>query len=443
MGGKNKILVKKSIFFLIVILVSIPMVQQFVKFANVKPLKGAIKNVEKPALTLENWLSGEYQMQEEDYINHNFGFRSSFVRLHNQLDFWLFDKINAKSVLVGKDGYLYELSYIYEYLGRNFLGKDIIDSKIATIKSVSDSLSARGIDLVILFAAGKASYYPEFFPDSLQSKTKTISNFDYFTHAVDSVGILNIDFNSWFVKIKDTVSYPLFTKGGIHWSKYGEYLVIDSLIRYVENLRGVNLPHFKVDEFIISSTPRYRDNDIGDGMNLIFPHSTAPMAYPEISIDKSQPWDTINAMVVADSYYWEMYNEGLSKDVFNNGQFWYYNRKIFSQEPNWATLPVNETDIRSEVEKNDIVFLLQTEATLYRFGFGFLEKEHELYAQKDYKPVNESAEKKQLKALIRNIKANKDWYAKVIEKAKKKGISTEEMLLLDARYIIEQKKNSE
>ena len=440
MTQKNNIFVSKAFFVVIVILMSIPMIQQLTEFAYVRPLKGAVKKVEKPKLTFESWLSGDYQMKEEDYINNNFGFRTSFVRLHNQIDYWLFGRINAKSVLVGNDGYLYELSYIYEYLGRNFLGKDVINQKVATLKSVSDSLSVRGIDLVVLFAAGKASYYPEFFPDSLQSKTKTISNFDYFTHAVDSVGILNIDFNSWFVEMKDTVSYPLFTKGGIHWNKYGEYLVMDSLIRYIEKLRGVKLPYFNVDELLVTSIPRYRDNDIGEGMNLIFPHSTTTMIYPEISIDKSKPWDTVNAMVVADSYYWEMYNEGLSKDVFNNGQFWYYNKKIYSQEPDWATLPVGETDIRAEVEKNDIVFILQTEATLYRFGFGFVEKEYELYAQEDYKPIVVSAEKQQLDALMRNIKANKYWYAKVVEKAKKKGITPEEMLLIDARYIIDQRK---
>jgi len=419
------------------------MVQQISKFAYVIPLKGAVKKVEKPTLTIKSWLSGDYQMKQEDYINNNFGFRTSFVRLHNQLDYWLFGKVNAKSVLIGKEGYLYELSYIYEYLGRNFLGKDVINSKVATLKSVSDSLSVRGIDLVILFAAGKASYFPEFFPDSLQSKSKTISNFDYFTDAIDSAGILNIDFNTWFVDIKDTISYPLFTKGGIHWNKYGEYLVIDSLIKYVEKLRGVILPHFNVDDFIITSMPRYRDNDIGDGMNLIFPYSTSTLAYPEISIDKSYPFDTIKAMVVADSYYWEMYNEGLSKDVFNNGQFWYYNKKIYSQEPGWATLPVGETDVRAEVEKNDIVFILQTEATLYRFGFGFVEKEYDLYAQEDYKPVIESPEKQQLNALMRNIRSNKEWYAKVVEKAKKKGITPEEMLLLDARYMINQRKKKD
>ena len=443
MSSNYNILIKKALYVIIVFLLILPLIQQNTAVVYVKPLKGSVKKVKDPKFTFKSWFSGDYQSQKEKFINNTFGFRTSFVRLHNQLDYSLFGKINAKSVILGKDEYLYELSYIYEYLGRNFLGRDVIKQKVAKLKSVSDSLSARGIDLIVLFAAGKASYYPEYFPDSLQEKSKTISNFDYFTHAIDSAGILNIDFNTWFVEMKDTISYPLFTKGGIHWNKYGEYLVVDSLISYVEKLRGVKLPQVVVDKIEITSIPRYRDNDIAEGMNLIFPHSNAPMAYPEISIDKSQPFDTVNAMVVADSYYWELYNEGLSRDVFNNGQFWYYNRKIYSQKPGWATLPVNETDIRAEVEKSDIVFILQTEATLYRFGFGFVEKEVELYAQKDYNPNVEPLEQQQLKAIIRSIKTNEKWYAEILRKAEKKGITPEEMLLIDARYIIDQRKKAD
>ncbi len=442
MNSKNNIFIKKSIFVLIMILLSIPMAQQISGFADIKPLKGAVKKVEKPELSLDSWFSGEYQLQEEDFINHNFGFRTSFVRLHNQLDYWLFGKINANNVILGKDGYLYEYSYIREYLGRNFLGKDIIDQKVAKLKSVSDSLSVRGTDLVVLLAAGKASYFPEYFPDSLPPESKTISNYDYFSRAFDSAGILNIDLNRWFVTMKDTSRYPLYTKGGIHWSKYGEYLVADSLIKYVEKLRGVKLPHFKLESIDVSTEPRYRDNDIGEGMNLMFVHSTLPMAYPELSIDSTGVDMPVKAMIVADSYYWELYNMGLSRDVFNHGQFWYYNKKIYSQEPGWATVPVNETNIRREVEKNDVVFILQTEATLYRFAFGFVDKQYELYAQSDYNPdaEYEPTENQEIAIILRNIKANKEWYNKVEEKAKKKDIPVDEMLQIEARYILEKRK---
>lgn len=378
----NKTTLKKSIFIFIIVILSVPLVQQISGFAYVVPLKGAIKEVEKPNFSFQNWLDGDYQSHAEEYINSSFGFRTSFVKLHNQLDYWLFGKINAKSVLIGKEGYLFEIEYIKEYLGENFLGKEAINKKVAALKSVSDSLSVRGIDLVVILAAGKASYYPEYFPDELQYKEKTISNYDYFSKTIDSAGIHNIDFNSWFVKIKDTVPYPLFTKGGIHWSKYSEYLVLDSLIRYIEDLRAIKLPHFKVVDMDVSILPQYRDNDIGEGMNLIFPHSSLWMAYPELEIERSKDNVTINAMVVADSYYWELYNEGLSKEIFNFGQFWYYNIDVYSQKPGWNKKPVEELDIKHEVEKNDIVFILQTEASLYRLGFGFIEKQNEIYAKK-------------------------------------------------------------
>jgi len=428
---------------LIVLLVAVPLIQQVVGFAYVKPLKGAVEESKSAEFSIDGWFSNDYQSSTEKYINTNFGFRSSFVRLNNQLDYWLFDEINAKSVLIGKEGYLYEYSYIKEYLGKNFLGKDEIKNRVAKTKQASDSLAARGIDLVVLLAAGKASYFPEYFPDSLQGYTKTISNYDYFTKAFDSAGVKIIDFNGWFVNMKDTSRYPLFTKGGIHWSKYGEYLVADSLIRYIEAIRNVKLPEYRVESVELSMIPRYRDNDIGEGMNLIFPHSSTRLAYPELNLVFSEGDTTVRAMVVADSYYWELYNEGLSRDVFDNGQFWYYNNKIYSSAPGWSPTPVDEVDIRNEVEKNDVVFILQTEATLYRYAFGFIEKQNELYAQLDYKVDSSAIEKQQLNSIIRSIKANNKWYASVHVKAEKRGVTIEEMLRSEAKYVLKTRKKKQ
>lgn len=437
MAGSNKILIKRIIFIMILVLLCLPGFQQLSDFFNVKPLKGAVKKVDKPVLSVGGWMSGDYQLGEEEFINHNFGFRASFVRLHNQIDFWLFDKINANNVLMGKDGYLYEYSYIREYLGLNFLGKDVIDKKVDKLKSVSDSLSKRGIDLVVLLAAGKASYFPEYFPDSLSPESKTISNYDYFSKAFNTAGILNIDINKWFVSMKDTSKYSLFTKGGIHWSKYGEYLVADSLISYVEKLKGVKLPHFKLESIEVTTEPRFRDNDIGEGMNLMVQNSDLKKAYPVLSFDSSGVVSSVKAMVVADSYYWELYNMGLSRNVFNHGQFWYYNKKIYSSQPGWVTLPVDEANIRKEVEKNDVVFILQTEATLYRFAFGFIDKQFELYQQTDYDPYSEPEADQEIASVIRKIKASDNWYSKVREKAKVKGITIDKMLLLEARYVVD------
>jgi len=451
MKVKTNITFKNIIFVLIIVMLTFPKIQQFTGLIKMKPLAGSVSLSEKPDFTFASWFSGDYQNKQEKFINDNFGLRPFFVRLHNQLDYWLFDKINANGVIIGKDGYLYELSYIEEYLGISFIGKDEIDSKVSKLKMVSDSLAKQNIDIVVILAAGKASYFPEYFPENFIIESKTISNYEYFTKAFDSIGVKYIDFNSWFVSMKDTTRYPLFTKGGIHWSKYGEYLVADSIINYVETLRGVDLPHFRLERIDVSSFPRYRDNDIGEGLNVFWWSTSIPLAYPKLKLDKNGVKKATKAMVVADSYYWELYNEGLSRDIFNNGQFWYYNKNIYSDEPGRKKLVVSEINVKEEIERNDVIFILQTEATLKRFAFGFVDKLSDIYSQDRIDsidksmheviiaPSDESLYEDEIAALIQKIKNSEEWYSSIQKKAEKNGVPIDEMLRLDAIYIIKQK----
>ena len=76
---------------LIVVLLSVPFVQQSTGIVFVEPLKGAVITVEKPEFTADDWFNGQYQLQEDDFVKNNFGFRSLFVRVFNQFDYWLFD----------------------------------------------------------------------------------------------------------------------------------------------------------------------------------------------------------------------------------------------------------------------------------------------------------------------------------------------------------------
>jgi hypothetical protein len=45
---------------------------------------------------LAGWINGDYQREKEKYFNDQFGFRNDFVRLHNQIGYSLFKKMNAK-----------------------------------------------------------------------------------------------------------------------------------------------------------------------------------------------------------------------------------------------------------------------------------------------------------------------------------------------------------
>src|SRR5690554_7205128 len=94
-ANKNNSTFKKILFVGIVILLTLPMLQQTTGFFEPEPLKGDFVVLEKPTLTSENWWSGEFQEEYEGYMNQNIGFRPFFVRTYNQMQFSLFNQAKA------------------------------------------------------------------------------------------------------------------------------------------------------------------------------------------------------------------------------------------------------------------------------------------------------------------------------------------------------------
>ena len=71
MRNKQHIRIKKRLGLLLLFLMILPFIQQKTQFIKLKPLKGSYLKVEKPTLSLKNWLEGEYQIQQEKYLNEN------------------------------------------------------------------------------------------------------------------------------------------------------------------------------------------------------------------------------------------------------------------------------------------------------------------------------------------------------------------------------------
>jgi hypothetical protein len=178
------------------------------------------------------------------------------------------------------------------------------------------------------------------------------------------------DVQDWFLKMKATAKYPLYPRTGIHWSSYGEYLVTDSLIKKVSALAQKPFPSLKLTRIEQDHTPRDRDDDIELGMNLLRNLPDFKMAYPKFKVQPLKAGQKPpRVLVIGDSFYYGMYNWGMMNNVFEGGEFWYYNHE--------RLVPGKETtyikDIKNyseEVGQFDVVVLLLTEANLPRFGFG-------------------------------------------------------------------------
>lgn len=380
MSEKKQHIVKQLLFGVVLILMMIPVIHELTRGEGEDgELAGAIVPTEYKAFSWKSWFDQTYQKNTAKFLNEDFGYRPTFVRFHNQRLYTMFNMANAKNVVVGKEGYLYERNYIDAYYGSDFIGQESIQNRVKMLASIQNELSKKGKHLVVVLAPGKGSFFPEYIPEYLKPERSNITNLEYFRTQFDAQKINYLDFNSWFISKKGKMDYPLYPKCGVHWSKYGEYLVADSLIKYLGKKTDLSFPQLFLKEITTEETNRDGDYDIGEGMNLLTELDTYPMGYPKYSFGQSEVKGP-KALVVADSYYWGLFNKGMSRDCFDGGQFWYYSHQIFPDSYN-EPLKVKDVDIIKEVETNNVVILICTDANLHKFAFGFIDQLYEAYVK--------------------------------------------------------------
>ena len=95
------------------------------------------------------------------------------------------------------------------------------------------------------------------------------------------------------------------------------------------------------------------------------------MAYPNIRFQSDSGKTKPSVLVVSDSFYWGMFNFGISS-AFTDSHFWFYNNQVYP-EGNHGPIQVSQLNIKEEIAKHDIIVIMATEATLPSLGWGFIE----------------------------------------------------------------------
>jgi len=425
---RNKI--KHIIFIFFVVVLFLPLIQQLYPIIKFKPLLGKFEVATKPALNYNELFQGSYQPKLEKYINDHIGYRNLFIRLFNQVRYKFMNTSNAEGAKIGTDGYLYQEEYILSYLGKDFVHPTIINRNIYKLKLLQDTLQKLDKDILVVLAPGKGSFYPNNFPLIYRQKSKTTSNYDLYQDLLVKNGINTIDFRNWFHSIKDTSSYTLMTKNGIHCSKYSESLVADSLIKYISKQFNVSLPTIKVNKIVRTNIPQSSDNDILQTMNLLCEPSDLPLFYPEIEIVKNPNQKrTIKPIVIADSYFYGLFEMGLINDIMTQGEYWFYFNRIENRRKDKKTKP-QELNLREEVDKKDLIILYSTDMNLKYLGFGAIDKLYELYFGKD-----ETLSDMQFKHLDRILRDTK-WIMYLNKKALIYNKPFDTILKGDLEYLI-------
>lgn len=433
-------LVKHILFALLMLMLILPFIQYQFNIPRIKALKGAYTTPEKPLWNSNNFWNGTFQDSMNTYIEQTIGYRPHFVRLHNQLQYSLFDTINAQGVIMGKEGYLYEMNYIKAYYGLDYVGDKKITEDINKTIAVNQWLNDNNKLLLVVLAPGKGTFLPEYIPDELKPKSKGPTNYDAYYDALKNAEIAVIGGNHWFNAMKDTSKLALFPKAGIHWSYYGLGLVFDSVFKLIENRLNQEFINFEMTNIKVTHKLKSPDRDLWEGMNIILPPDDYPMPYPEFKFEISDSSKMPRVITVADSYYWQWFGGNYALKGFSDNSFWYYNNQIYypdNQPPKERAL----VSLMDAVVHTDVFLLLQTDANMYRFSFDFIDELYELLKDGG---IAEMKKQKAIAEIAKNLRKSESMMQMIRDKAKKRGVSVEDMLMLDAGWIYDyrQKENN-
>ena len=353
-------------------LLLLPFIIQVLKLKEAYPLHGVqFSNAEKYADSLkgsENYFNGSWQQLKSYQIQENLLIRNVSIKIRNQIDFSLFNKVNAQNLYYY--GNQFFRFYCVDYHeGILFMGEDEIKEKVQKIKAITYALGD-SIPIITAIAPTKSYLYSDLLPE-YNTKETEYSNYRYIKKTLLENNMHCIDFNQWFMDINTTSIAPLMGTGGVHWSRYGATIAMDSLINYLNEHTNND---FKKPEWRFvqeEEVPNVNDNDAVYVSNLKCPpfdNELRNIAYYETDSSRKK----VKALIVADSFFDVVSYFGLRNNIFTeDSKFDYY----YGTQPGIGENQHLEEGIFEEyLTSVDCIIILSDVVNLENYSWGFIDE---------------------------------------------------------------------
>lgn len=409
--------------------------QHFTKLIHLAPLSGLTINTDTIKFSTSQWLDAKYQTRVEEKLKNNFGFSWFYVRLNNQINYSVFNIAKANGVVIGKQNFLYEINYINAYYGLDYIGANAIKNNIQKLKVIQDSLNAMNKHLLLVFCPGKASYYPEYIPNQLKKPETQLTNMRKYIEMAEKEKINRLNLYDLFLKEKTKSPHCLYSKYGIHWSSYGEFIALQSISNLLKKQFQLPQGDIILDTIEKTTIEKQRDMDIIEGLNLLFKPKCDTLSYPLFHLS-NRPNKLPNAIVISDSFYWGIYGKSECNLLFDTSEFWYYFNESYNNK-NTVVKQVKDINLRSTIFNNDVIILMATEATISNLGWGAIER---LYNEVTMKENSLEFKKRYANRLAfwkDHIRNDAQWLKDAEARGKSIGVNLDSAITLDAMYQVE------
>ena len=372
--------IKNRLFIFLLFVTSLPFLRQNILSFGFGKLDGYYTSAADVVFSWHKWLEGTYSEEKASYLNDNVGFRPELLRINNQVDYSLFQKLHAPWLALGKENYLFQTFHIDAYYGNDYVGYQAISDKLRKAKALQDTLARLGKTFIIVHAPCKSFFYPEYIGDGFMQKQQP-TNIQRYMELGDSLGINQMDLNGWYVREKNRSKELLFTKQGIHWSVYGSLVAADTFIRYIEQKRNIRMPHPVWTDIIHTHKARDPDDDLAKTMNLMFPFATETFSYPVVTYRVHGNLVKPNIIYIGDSFLDTWNNDGVMRNTSSDWQIWDHFKWVVDRDhPKVSTnYSIDDIDWRETMKQADCIVILNTTISLPVLGHGFIEKAYDYF----------------------------------------------------------------
>jgi SGNH hydrolase-like domain, acetyltransferase AlgX len=374
---------KRILIFLIFGIMLMPFTNQCFNYIYSIGLHGYYTNAEDTVFTWDGWFRESYQQKKGAFLNDHTGFRADLVRLSGQIDFSLFKDVNYGGASVTKDANIYYDDYVESYNGFDYLGHAPIVQYMVKVKALQDTLSKLGKTFLLVYAPNKAYYYKEHMSFRYKCYRPGPTNFSDFLKTGDSLGINQIDFNSWLAAMCGRTKDSIFTKQGIHWTIYSSLLAADSMVRYLERKRNIKMVHPTWTKVEHTTKGRFADNDMCDIVNLALPMQEEQFTYPVVEFKADSNTQKPKGIILGDSFSETMLFNQVAPNIFNDWQIWVKMRGVYDKSGRQLMdNPMDKIDWKKELGQTDCFILFSTTTNLPKFGWGFIDLAYDYYYPK-------------------------------------------------------------
>lgn len=414
-------------------------------------LKAYVADKKAPKYDNTSWFNGEYQEKWNEHAKSDLNFKRFFSSLNNDIKYHVFNDFpltskTEENYILGKEGSVFMNKHIDATLGFDSVGKTYIHDKIIKLKKVQDTLAKKGVKFLFVFNASRGKTLYDEIPDRFIRRRAKETNQDYFKEYFNDYGINYLDVTEYINHVKDTVSYKLFPKHGLHLTKQAEFIYIDTLIGTCEKMLGHPLPRYKITGFhrMLANNKPYFSNgsectiptetEMLRGLHFFWGPKEDELDYPEVEVD-TMVSPSSKAYVVSDSFFQTAFHCNILTKVFEDGKFYYYNKQQYHDGV--RNLPKQSFErVQKEVESHDIFIIASTESNLSKAGFGIIDQLYFHYF------VPKEKHERELKILKQEqcILAVRNWHVSLLKAAKKSNKPFVDVLRSNAVYVLRQGK---